>query len=35
ALKGLARWRGTLVKGPRAPPRAVVPLTTRQSGRGP
>uniref|UniRef100_M1DAU3 Uncharacterized protein n=1 Tax=Solanum tuberosum TaxID=4113 RepID=M1DAU3_SOLTU len=35
ALEALTWWRGPLVKGPRAPPRAVVPFTTRLSGRGP
>uniref|UniRef100_M1DXW3 Uncharacterized protein n=1 Tax=Solanum tuberosum TaxID=4113 RepID=M1DXW3_SOLTU len=34
ALEGLARMIGTLPEGPRAPPRAVVPLTTRLVGRG-
>ncbi|WMV58611.1 hypothetical protein MTR67_051996, partial [Solanum verrucosum] len=35
ALEGLERIGGTLPQGPRAPPRAVGPLTTRLVGHGP
>jgi len=35
ALEGLASEGGSLPQGPRAPPRAVVPLTTRFVGHGP
>uniref|UniRef100_M1DMB3 Uncharacterized protein n=1 Tax=Solanum tuberosum TaxID=4113 RepID=M1DMB3_SOLTU len=35
ALDGLSRLRCTLVKRPRAPPLAIVPITTREDGRGP